>query len=320
MSPCSAPFATPTLALALPRPSLPRHPQSRCRRFAAAPPPRRRRPRVVRSCTACCPSVSHTGPSCVASAIDVEETGGVTSTTLQLFQLAPDTDYTFELSASNAAGESDRSAQTSITTDYFVPDPIGTINPCGSGASFSSCSATTITLSWEPPIARGLPITRYEVRFRYATSCTPTSPCTVSADNSIDISGTAGPSGPGQTLDIVCQRDSNGICASGVLSYSHGPLYQARAYQYSVRAWNGYGAHERARARHSARRAAMPTDAHRCPPTRGLAGCEGAVPPRHPPRRWHSVAPQNCLPPPARPSRASTSPPRCGARRQVAPT
>ena len=85
--------------------------------------------------------------------------------TVTFANLLPVTTYAFEVSAVSIAGEGPRSTMAFIMTDVYIPDTI----PSDDFALTTGSGGTTdvrIVYIWLPPNANGLPILRYQTKWR----------------------------------------------------------------------------------------------------------------------------------------------------------
>lgn len=154
------------------------------------------------------------------------------ATELTLYDLTPHTTYSYILSANNSAGESPYSDEVLQITDFHEPEQIvGFVDPPVRGDEY-------ITVDWTKPTENGLPITRYEIKFRYQLGCSAGMPCVI---DGFDYAGSiAQPGGSGWSLnDQICAW-SNMTQECTTTSHTHSGLSPNRAYLYSVRAFNGY--------------------------------------------------------------------------------
>ena len=123
------------------------------------------------------------------------------TTSLTLHALTPHTSYSFTLSANNTAGESPLSEAVVQPTDYHEPEKMSEfVDPPVRGDQY-------IVVDWGRPVENGLPITRYEVKFRYALGCSPSVPCVIDGFDYADTE--ARPGGSGWALnDQICAWDN----------------------------------------------------------------------------------------------------------------
>ena len=156
----------------------------------------------------------------------------LSTTELILFGLTPHTAYAFVLTANNTAGESPPSPLASFWTDYHEPEMITEIaDPPFRGDRF-------ITIDWTPPVDNGLPISLYEIKFRFVDGCSDSVPCIIGADDLSDGPATPGSDGLVLNSDICTPSNVTRQCI--VTSYTHNNLSPNREYEYRVRAFNGY--------------------------------------------------------------------------------
>ena len=154
--------------------------------------------------------------------------------------LTPNSPYSFEITANNSGGESTRSVIDVFWTDYDVPDPVVTFDE-----TLYSRDDNSVTLDWGSPVANGLTITHYEIKYRcpsetiaYGCSYTPGNcPCT-------DV--VAATTTEGSALSLLCPpfpqaRSPPGTAAEcTATSISQSNLESNAPYEYAVRSYNGY--------------------------------------------------------------------------------